>query len=310
MPVSPRKLRVLAPSGSAAGRDTPGAVIARPADNRDVALDNETSVLKCVRWYGHLRRVEIARAVWSSSSHTVAMKMAQRTVARLIRSGDLLERMNLLNGRSLVLSRRGAARLAECDLPAHDGYDLSSVSGPHFIHRTIGSRYLIERAAQGDEVFSEHALLKDWGPLERRQFGKRFGKIPDGLVLSHGQQRGMDAHLYAADWIEVESSYKPRRKLAQIFAIALERIPAMKPTGDLILDRVLFVYDRRHRHERRIIQALQRYVAEHPLLDRTHLSNIVLVRCRIDTPLVWRQHEEIDCGQVMRPPDVDAPPAL
>jgi len=159
-------------------------------DNRIVAYQNEFKVLKLVRDFGHLRRIEVARGVWARSSLSVAETMAQRTITRLTKSGELFETSNALGGMSLVLGRRGATRLRTRDIEADAGYDLSSVKSGHFKHRSYGTRYLIERIAQGHRAFSEYALSKGWSPITRDQLAARFHKVPDGLVLVPGPERG------------------------------------------------------------------------------------------------------------------------
>jgi len=260
---------------------------------------NELRVLNLVREFGHVRRSEIARAVWPKSSPRVAKKMAQRTVARLLASGQLLEKPNALGGRSLVLAGRGAQRLRDWGIDAQDGYDLTSVAGPQFFHRTLGTRYLIERMARGHQAFGEYALSKGWGPIGRGELAERFSKIPDGIVLVPGKERGYDSTVLAADWVEVESSYKPEEELERIFAVAWRVGSWLNTAETLLLDRVLFVYDARHRHENMILGSLKRYLAAHPDSNPDLLSSIVLVRCSIDLPLVWRGYQELDSAHLL-----------
>lgn len=269
-------------------------------DNRLVAEQNEFAVLKVVRDFGHLRRIEIARGVWPRSSIDVAFKMAKRTVRRLLDKGMLQEKANSLGGRSLVLASRGAQHLRAHGLDAQDGYELSSVTGPHFFHRTLGTRYLLERAAQGERVFGEYALQKNFGPVGRSELGDRFEKLPDGIVLTPGSKRGYDSKVIAADWIEVESSYKPENELGKIFRIAWQVGSWLNTAETLLLDRVLFVYDSRDRHENAILSSLQRYLAKHPAANPDLLSSIVLVRCEIGIPLVWKTFAEYDSAQLLK----------
>lgn len=268
-------------------------------DNRQVAEQNEIAVLKLVRDFGHLRRIEIARGVWPRSSLAVAEKMAKRTVRRLLEKGLLYERPNSLGGRSLVLSARGVSHLRANGIDAQDGYELSSVAGPHFFHRTLGTRYLIERAARGDHVYGEYALQKNFGPIGRGELRDRFLKLPDGIVLTPGAKRGYDAKIIAADWIEVESSYKPENELGRIFEIAWQVGSWLNTAETVLLDRVLFVYDARQRHENMIRLALQRYLEKHPATNPDLLSSIVMVRCDIGIPLVWKGYVEFDSVQLL-----------
>lgn len=268
-------------------------------NNQLVAEQNDLAVLKLVRDFGHLRRSEIARGVWPRSSLGVAEKMAKRTVRRLLEQGMLQEKPNSLGGKSVVLSARGAMRLRTYGLEAQDGYELSSVAGPHFFHRTLGTRYLIERAAHGEHVYGEYALQKNYGPVGRGELADRFEKLPDGIVLTPGQHRGYDPTLIAADWVEVESSFKPENELAKIFAIAWQVGSWLNSAETLLLDRVLFVYDARHRHENMILSTLRRYLERNPVSSPDLLSSIVLVRCDVGLPLVWHGYTELDSAQLL-----------
>jgi hypothetical protein len=264
---------------------------ARP-DNRLIALENDLAVLKLVANYGHLRRSEIARGIWPHSTSSVAEKMAFRTVKRLIGGGHLHDRPNSLGGRSLVLTARGVGLLRSHGIEARAGHELSSVGGPHFYHRTLGSRYLIERLAQGHAALGEYALATGRGFIQRRELRDRFGKIPDGLVLIPGHERGYAPNVKAADWVEVESSFKPKQELSKIFDIAWKVGSWLDGAESVLLDRVLFVYDESQRHESSILASLERYCATHPATESV-LASIAFVRCELSLPLLWHGHREL-----------------
>lgn len=269
-------------------------------DGRVVAERNELSVLELVRNYGHVRRSEVARAIWPQSSDLSARLMTQRTVSRILKKGLLLERPNALGGKSLVLGTRGVARLKETGIDAQDGLDLSSVAGPQFFHRTLGTRYLIERASQGHSAYGEYALSKGWAPVARGEVIEKFSKIPDGIVTVPAQSRGYDTNAVVADWLEVESSFKSPEELDRIFGIAWQTGAWLNSAESVMLDRVLFVYDSRQRHEHAIMHALSRYLKEHHTQnEHIILSSIVLVRCQVDIPLVWRGYEELTALELL-----------
>ena len=266
-------------------------------DNRVVADHNEFKVLKLVRDFGHLVRIEVAEGVWPTSDTLVAQKMAQRTVKRLLKSRELLEMENLLAGNSLVLGRRGAARLRMADIEADAGYDLSSVNGGQFKHRSYGTRYLIKRHARGHRVFGEYAIAKGWSPLTRKQFSASFDKkIPDGLVLVPGPERGFDETVSAADWIEVECTDKSTKELERILYVAWTYLgKCLDAEKTIILDRVIIVFNEKERHERRIKQLLREYISKHHTDNPDALlASIILCRCKVDAPFVWHGHEEVD----------------
>jgi len=227
--------------------------------------------------------------------------MSERTIRRVLRKGLLVERPNALGGRSLVLGARGVARLRDAGIDAQDGRDLSSVAGPQFFHRTLGTRYLIERTAEGHTSFGEYAISKGWGPVGRGELIERFNKIPDGIVTMPGYVRGYDTTVHAADWLEVESSFKPEEELERIFAVAWKVGGWLDHHETLLLDRVLFVYDTRQRHENAIVSSLTRYLRDHPVAnEELILSSIVLIRCELSLPLVWRDHTELTALELIR----------
>lgn len=263
-------------------------------DGRIVAQENELKVLKAVNLFGHLRRAEIAAAIWPSSSPRSAETMVRRTVKRLLDSGDLLERPNSLGGLSLILSPRGASKLNSEGLDADDGKNLSSVEGPQFYHRTLGTRYLIEKAIEGAEVYGEYALIKGRAPVSRAHLSERFHKYPDGIAVYPGEMRGYNPSYSAADWIEVESAFKADDDYEKLIKIAWKVTSFLNASDTCVLDRVVFVFDIRQRHEQAILSYLRRTVAsnlnDHSLLV---LKSIVLARVRIRTPLVWEGVEEV-----------------
>lgn len=265
-----------------------------PVDGRVVAQENELKVLKAVNLFGHLRRSEIAAAIWPTSSPRSAEAMVRRTVKRLLDSGDLLERPNSLGGLSLILSPRGATKLNSEGLDADDGKNLSSVEGPQFYHRTLGTRYLIEKAVAGAEVFGEYALIKGRAPVSRAHLSERFHKYPDGLAVYPGEHRHYQPEYTAADWIEVESAFKADDDYEKLINIAWKVGSFLNASDTCVLDRVVFVFDIRQRHEQAILSYLRRTVASR-LTDAALLvlRSVILARVRIRTPLVWEQVEEV-----------------
>lgn len=263
-------------------------------DGRDVAEANELSVLKFVRVFGHLRRTEIAMAVWPGSPPQSAKKMCATTVTRMLGKGLLVERPNILGSMSLALTGKGAAWLKLEELEANESGSLSSIAGPQFFHRTVGTCYLLEKARRGAEVFGEYSIIKGWAPVTRAEFSEQYRKNPDGLIVVPGNERGYAPSVSTVDWVEVESSYKPDADLEKIFAIAWQVGTWLDLKETILLDRVVFVYDLRQKHESAILTHLRRYLKEHPLdhAERV-LSSIVLVRAKIATPLVWEGYEEV-----------------
>ncbi|MNR71723.1 hypothetical protein D3C71_24010 [compost metagenome] len=268
-------------------------------DGRAVADDNELRVLQAVRHFGHLRRHEIAAAVWPASSAKSAYVMAGRTVKRMLAKGMLLEKANSLGGYSLVLAAKGVARLRDFDITAQEGYELA-FNGPQFFHRTLGTNYLIERARAGDLVFGEFALIKGWAPLDKEYVRDRFRKIPDGLIVYSGSSAGFADGTRVADWVEVESAFKPYDEVKRALDL-LTKDSQLTRTGELLLNKLVFVYDSRHKHDRQILRYIQRFLQENPeLAPELVLGEIIFARCFVDVPFTWHGVEESSALDLMR----------
>jgi hypothetical protein len=264
-------------------------------DGRSVAETNDLRVLKAVRIFGHLRRQELAMAVWPKSSPKSASIMAWRTTARLLKAEMLLERDNILGGKSLILGAKGVARLKDANLEAQEGYELA-FNGPQFFHRTLGTSYLLHKAKDGSAVFGEYALLKkssrNWSPLDKDYLRSMFNKIPDGLIMYSGKPFGLKDGISPADWVEVESAYKPYEELKKALDLTNGATQSLNKSGSVVLNKVVFVYDARQGHEKYILRAISQFLKEelpkHPRLTREGvLSEIVLAKCLIEPPLVW-----------------------
>jgi hypothetical protein len=60
-----------------------------------------------------------------------------------------------------------------------------------------------------------------------------------------------------------------------------------------VLDRVIIVYDATQRHERMLLNHVERYLREHPVSNtEAILDSIVLVSCNIALPLVFKGYTE------------------
>lgn len=267
-------------------------------DGRAVAEDNEIKVLMALRHFGHLRKQEIGLAVWPYTTPKSAHVMTWRTVSRLLEKGLVLERPNALGGQSLVLTSRAVTKLKELGVNAQDGYELSS-DGPQFYHRTLGTCYLLEKAQTGNEVFGEYALLKGWGPVEKEFVRDKFKKVPDGLVVYSGEALGLRSDLRAADWLEVESAYKSYDDVSRALRI-LSRDSSLNKAGDVVLNKLVFVYDSRQNHEKQLARYLRKFLKENPNLSRELVLNeIVFARCYLDTPFKWHGTEEISALEII-----------
>lgn len=260
-------------------------------DGRTVADDNEVRVLTTIRHFGHLRRQEVASAVWPTSSSKSAYVMAARTVRRMLEKGLILERPNSLGGFSLVLAAKGVTRLKDYDIVAQEGYDLA-FNGPQFFHRTLGTNYLIERARAGDEIFGEYALLKSWSPLDKNYVREKFKKIPDGLIVYSGARAGLTGTTRVADWVEVESAFKSYEEVKKALEL-FTRQSTLNKEESVLLNKLVFVYDSRHKHDRVLLRYMAKFLKENPSISAEQvLSDIVMARCIVDVPFTWHGVEE------------------
>lgn len=261
-----------------------------------VARENELKVLRALHLFGHLRRIELAHFVWPFSSPASSKIMCSTTVKRMIESRLILERPNSLGGKSLVLSSAGATALQNEGIDADAGYDLTSVTGPQFWHRTLGTSFLVAKASQGVLAYGEHFLAREKGALNRLSLIKTFEKAPDGLLL---RPSGMGSTW--VDWVEVESSAKDNSEIFKMLNIL--NFTHGKPFGEnksYKVGKLYIVYDVRQPHERTLTSAVQRYLVENQGKVQPHFSeNVMFVRTDIDFPLIVNGFEELPASTII-----------
>ncbi|GAB3644730.1 hypothetical protein [Ramlibacter alkalitolerans] len=276
-------------------------------DSRSVAFENEVGVLKFVRFFGHMRRAEISRAGWHGSSAESAEKMAARTIARMLEKGLLLPRQNSLGETSYVLTSRAAALLSnEYGLPTNAGYNIQGVAGPQFWHRTLATNYLLHTIEKGGEAFGEYAINHGWCPLSREDFTKHYGKVPDGLVLYPGESRGYRPGTVVADWVEVESSFKPPKERQKMLDVAWKvGMPLRGGDGasEIIFDRMVIVYSQDQNHRQAITQTARKQLRDRPLEVPEEVTNSVcLAAVELAKPLRWKGVTESTLTEALSEP--------
>lgn len=263
---------------------TPAPATTRPPVarcGRDVARSNELRCMKAIAHYGHMRIVDLARAVWPSARY--GEQVARRTVHRLADQGLLLERRNALGSTSLCITRAGAAWLELRGVTAQHTLDLSSVAGPTFFHRTMATRYLIERQLTGCQVAGEYRILRRDLPFNIDGLAKALRKLPDGLVW---HRRGDGA--VGVELVEQEAAPKARAEVEKCLRAA--EFVGAKLVGELpaIVAGVVFVYDRELNHAKRLLLAADSLWAGKPHAERVTLEQRVkLVAVELRQPLVW-----------------------
>lgn len=189
-----------------------------PQDGRQVALANETHILRALHRFGWLRTRDLACLVWQSMAKTPAkagpsltppiatpsaIRMAQRTLARL-RKQRLVLTTQAPNG-SLIhaLSERGARVLQGLGVAAKTGKDLvREYHAAYFLHRNIANEVAISGMLEGFRVATERETAQG------RWLGGMagiLGKKPDVLLRAGN----------VTWWVEVERR-KNQRDYAQL----------------------------------------------------------------------------------------------
>ena len=206
--------------------------------SRERALANRLRVLRTVAEHGHLRCADLATC-WPGARY--AEQMAQRTVRTLVEAGELMPRRNALGGLSYVLTRVGAAALEVRGIGARHGLDLASVSGPTCRHFCLTNRWALHKRAQGFDTFTEYALLNGLAPVSAQQLLKRYGKLPDAVIV-----RG--DRLWLA---ETESAPKSTQELLRIAALVEHVGRKVHPELPHVLAGLFVVFDGEQNHAAR-----------------------------------------------------------
>src|SRR5712691_11465640 len=98
---------------------------------------------------------------------------------------------------------------------------------------------LCKRQVQGHISYGEHAIASGLAPVSRRELEHRFLKVPDGLVLLPGDERGYAHGGLICDWIEVEWSRKPYQELKRILDVVWQSGAWLDDSHTVMLDRVV-----------------------------------------------------------------------
>lgn len=254
----------------------PPAAKPKQPTSRERALANRLRALGAVAEHGHLRCADLATC-WPGAKY--GEQMAQRTVRGLVESGELMPRRNGDGGLSYVLTRVGAAALEVRGIAARHGLDLASVSGPTFTHNALTARWCLHKRSQGFETFTEYALMNGQAPVTAQQLLKRYGKLPDA-VLVRGER------LWLA---ETESAPKSTQELLRIAALVEHIGRKVHPELPHVLAGLFLVFDGSQNHGARIAKAAAERWQRYSAADRELLaSRVTLARVDLGLPLVWR----------------------
>lgn len=254
----------------------PPAAKPKQPTSRERALANRLRVLQTVAEHGHLRCADLATC-WPGARY--GEQMAQRTVRGLVESGELMPRRNCHGGLSYVLTRPGAAALEVRGIAARHGLDLASVSGPTFTHNALTARWCLHKRGEGFQTFTEYALMNGQAPVTAQQLLKRYGKLPDA-VLVRGER------LWLA---ETESAPKSTQELIRIAALVEHVGRKVHPELPHVLAGLFVVFDGSQNHGARIAKAAAERWQRYSAADRELLaSRVTLARADLGLPLVWR----------------------
>ncbi|MFH1495665.1 MAG: replication-relaxation family protein [Pseudomonadota bacterium] len=219
-------------------------------DGREIARQNELRVLKALHKFGWLRTRDLAALLWVKvkthikqgfmpvilSVDATALRMAQRTLARLRRDRKVIFTGAPDGSMIYGLAEAGARQLTTLAIPAKSGKDLvRRVSLSHYHHRRLANEIAILAVLQGFRVATETEI--SCGQWFGGQCGIE-GKKPD-VVVRDGKRIW---------WVEVERSRRNKKDYQRLLAWLMMMWSSSQRPGDpanlpggYILEKVLFV---------------------------------------------------------------------
>jgi hypothetical protein len=211
-------------------------------DGRAIAHENEVRVLRALHRFAWLRTRDLAVLVWQcwqrralgepelapSVATGSGLRMAQRTLRRLVTARQVLRGQAPDGSVIYALSEAGARRLQRFGVPAASGKDLiRRFSAAQFRHRTIANEIAIGGILAGFRVSTEREIAQGrW----LGGAGGIAGKKPD-ILLNNGER---------VWWIEVERSRKNAQDYARLLKwLANAGSDALHPSGPALLGAAL-----------------------------------------------------------------------
>lgn len=203
-------------------------------DGRIRATENEIGILRALSRFGWLTGRSLAAMFWSTRANvptqapsfqpatvtSSGLRMAQRTVRRLLQKGEVL-RASAPGGRVIyALAEAGARRLRQAGVPASTGKDLiRGFSAAHFQHRDLANQVAIRGFIDGFRISTEREIACDKWLGGAAGIG---GKKPDVLLRS-GKK---------IFWVEVEKSRRNSKDFAKLVGwLEQVRRDASRPDG-------------------------------------------------------------------------------
>ena len=247
----------------------------RQLDGRLVAADNDYQTIFWLHRFGWLTSRQLARLVWPEASQ--GMRMAQRTLKRLIEQKYVLERPLPTGGKAYVIGQRGAGFLKDHgvkNVSSRGNRDLR-FSTP--FHRALANDYAITQYQLGHKIWTEHEIQRGLSPLPEARIGRHV-KIPDLLTFID------DVYM----WYEVENAPKPTPRIHQILDLAADKAtynapnPLYKNGYPIAIHSVVFVIPNEASH-RAVLRAIRSRD-----MPREVTGYIYLDRVEMTSGLVWR----------------------
>lgn len=258
--------------------------VEKHCSGREVARRNEIAVTAAVAKFGHLRAAEIASAVWPHAAR--GEQMAQRTCRRLLTLKYLARKRNALGGVSYVLTTTGANHLTLLGYSAQNTLELSSVTGATFSHRTIGTRFLIEKQNRRFEVAGEYGIFKQRVPFSIKILEKMLNKKPDGLAWKRIGENGFEF-----EWIEVENAAKSKFELMKMLSVVQRAGLAIDSRRSVFLSKLTIVFDSKYAHAKRILKAADELWGNLPSQKRAEFERKVSLNAvHLSLPLRWHKY--------------------
>lgn len=173
---------------------------------RRIALNNELESLYWLHRFGGLLSRQLSALVWPSAAQ--GLRMAQRTLYRLVAQKDVLRRPLRTGGNIYVLGEAGARRLQDRGIPANMR-GMRDLSWAKPFHRVLANDIAIGALIEGHAVWTEFEIQRGAGP-----FRELFGHIPDVLICQDPENSSELA------WIEVENAAKSQARLGKLLTLA------------------------------------------------------------------------------------------
>lgn len=196
----------------------------RGLNTRHQAEQREEQILLALHRFGWLRARDIGALLWPTGTPGSALRMAQRTLARLTAQRYVAVIAEHLGVPAYGLTNAGARHLqaewnpAQRVRPADTKKDICRT----FKHRAKSNEVVIwwetkKPAGGAARAWTEHELVHHRAPISRRRDSQHVQgeKIPDGLLSVAPAKEGGNVRLL---WLEVEQAYKKRQDRRQLVA--------------------------------------------------------------------------------------------